>query len=82
MPKRFEKKYQPVIELDLHGLRHHEVCILVEDFILENQDQLPLRIITGNSNKMKSIVTNVIQKHNFNYSDGDFYNRGYILVLN
>ena len=57
MPKRFEQKYQPIIELDLHGLKHHEVHVLVEDFILKNQYQLPLRIITGNSNKMKSIET-------------------------
>ena len=82
MPKRFEQKYQPIIELDLHGVKHHEAHMLVEDFILHNQDHLPLRIITGNSNKMKSIVINVIKTHEFNYSDGDFYNRGYILVLN
>ena len=82
MSKRFKQKYQPIIELDLHGVKHHEVYVLVEDFILQNQGQLPLRIITGNSNKMKSFVINAIQKHNFNYLDGDFYNRGYILVLN
>jgi len=82
MPKRFKQKYQPTLELDLHGLQHHEVYVLVEDFILKNQDCLPLRLITGNSCKMKSIVIDVIQKHDFNYSDGDFYNRGYILVLN
>ena len=35
MPKRFEQKYQPIIELDLHGLKHHEVHVLVEDFILK-----------------------------------------------
>ena len=82
MPKRFQKKYQPPIELDLHGLKHEDVFVLVEDFILQNQVALPLRVITGNSDKMKAIVIDVIQKHNFNYSDGDYYNRGYILVLN
>ena len=82
MPKRFQQKYQPPIELDLHGLKHGDVYVLVEDFILQNQAALPLRVITGNSEKMKSIVIDVVQKHNFNYSDGDYYNRGYILVLN
>ena len=82
MSKRFHQKNKPIIELDLHGLKHSDVYVLVEDFILNNQEVLPLRIITGNSDKMKSIVIDVIQKHSFNYSDGDFYNRGYILVLN
>ncbi len=82
MNKRFTQKYEPMRKLDLHGVRHGEVQILVEDFILENQNYLPIKIITGNSEKMKRIVTNVLNAHGFQYSDGDFYNRGYIDVLN
>jgi len=82
MNKRFTQKYEPMRKLDLHGVRHGEVQILVEDFILENQNYLPIKIITGNSEKMKRIVTNVLNDHGFQYSDGDFYNRGYIDVLN
>ena len=82
MKKRFTQKYEPMRKLDLHGVRHGEVHILVEDFILENQNYLPIKIITGNSEKMKRIVTNVLNAHGFQYSDGDFYNRGYIDVLN
>ena len=40
--------------LDLHGIRHSEVERLVENFILLNN--LPLTIITGNSNIMRDIV--------------------------
>jgi hypothetical protein len=38
--------------LDLHGVRHHEVEVMVEDFILMNQDRVPLKIICGNSQRM------------------------------
>lgn len=82
MPKRFNTKHQVVNELDLHGVKHGEVYVLVEDFILKYQENLPLNIITGNSYKMKKIVIDVINKHRFNYSEGDYYNRGYIIVLN
>ena len=82
MPKRFHLKYQPIPKLDLHGIRHQEVERLVENFIMEYQEKLPIHIITGNSNSMKLIVINILKKHQFRYKDGDYYNRGYIVVLN
>jgi len=48
--------------LDLHGVRHHEVESMVENFILLNQNNFPLTIICGNSNKMIELVNNVINK--------------------
>ena len=48
--------------LDLHGVRHHEVKSMVENFILLNQNNFPLTIICGNSNKMIELVNNVINK--------------------
>ena len=51
--------------LDLHGIKHEEVDRLVENFVLLNS--LPLRIITGNSDKMKELVTNVLNKHDIRY---------------
>ena len=82
MIKRFQKKNIACPKLDLHGVKHDAVSDLVEDFILINQYNLPLKIITGNSNAMKNIVINVLKKHNFTYLDGDYYNRGYINILN
>jgi len=49
-------------KLDLHGVRHHEVDRLVENFILMNQDKFPLEIICGNSDKMISLVKSVTQR--------------------
>ena len=48
--------------LDLHGKRHHEVDRLVENFILLNQNEVPLTIVCGNSSKMIDIVNEVINR--------------------
>ena len=52
-------------KLDLHGVRHSEVDRLVENFVLLNEP--PLRIVTGNSDKMKGLVLKVLDKHNMEY---------------
>jgi hypothetical protein len=49
-------------ELDLHGVRHHEVDRLVENFILLNQNSLPLTIICGNSQKMVDLTLSVTRR--------------------
>ena len=43
-------------ELDLHGVRHHEVDRKVENFVL--LEEKPIRIITGNSDEMRRLVIN------------------------
>lgn len=48
--------------LDLHGIRHHEVDRLVENFVLCNQDRLPLTIICGNSDKMVELSLAVLKR--------------------
>jgi len=50
------------MKLDLHGIRHHEVDILVENFILMNQEEIPLTIICGNSQRMIDLVYEVINR--------------------
>jgi hypothetical protein len=53
------------MDLDLHGIRHVEVQWLVENHI--GQYKAPYEIITGNSEKMKNIVTEILDKHNMKY---------------
>jgi len=48
--------------LDLHGIRHDQVAIMVENFVLLNQDQIPLEIICGNSQKMIDLVISVLDR--------------------
>ena len=50
------------MKLDLHGKRHYEVDRLVENFILMNQDQLPLTIVCGNSQRMIDIAQGAIDR--------------------
>ena len=64
--------------LDLHGIRHHRVTLLVENFILLNST--PIRIITGNSPRMKSLTTEVVERYGFSWSYENDYNLGSIVV--
>lgn len=50
------------MDLDLHGIRHHEVDRLVENFIYMHQDDMPLKIICGNSTKMVELVKTVMDR--------------------
>jgi hypothetical protein len=65
-------------ELDLHGVRHEKVELLVEDFVLRHE--LPLRIITGNSPTMKHIVAEVLRRHGYRGDVESDYNLGSIIV--
>lgn len=56
-------------ELDLHGFTHDEAVFAAENFVLmESQDPLfQCRIIVGNSSKMSSLVTDMLNRYNFHY---------------
>jgi len=62
--------------LDLHGIRHSEVDRLVENFVLLNET--PMRIITGNSDRMTELVLTVLHRHNINY---ERFKPGQIIIL-
>ena len=48
--------------LDLHGIKHGQVDRTVENFVLLNQDQIPLEIICGNSQRMIDLVISVLDR--------------------
>ena len=66
--------------LDLHGYRHHEVDIAVENFVFLNQEEMPLTIICGNSEKMLSLVRTVLDRTNAEYYNGAGHEDGQIKV--
>ena len=66
--------------LDLHGYRHHEVDIAVENFVFLNQEEMPLTIICGNSEKMLSLVRIVLDRRNAEYYNGIGHEYGQIKV--
>jgi len=78
MPRR-KRNISTLLELDLHGLRHHQVDLVVEDFLLENQCEM--LIITGHSEEMKKIVREVLHRWDISYMDGVPGNAGVIHVL-
>ncbi len=64
--------------LDLHGIRHAKAEQLVEDFVLT--EELPLRIITGNSNVMIRIVQEVCSRYDLQECPENYYNLGSRIV--
>ena len=58
-----------ITHLDLPGVRHHEVNELVLDFVLRNQELIPLVIICGNSVKMISITNSCLDATEIKYQD-------------
>ena len=48
--------------LDLHGIKHDQVDRTIENFVFLNQDQIPLEIICGNSQRMIDLVLSVLEK--------------------
>lgn len=53
--------------LDLHGTRHQDVDLKVENFIYLNQDSWPLTIMFGNSVIMSGLVKATLDRIGCNY---------------
>jgi hypothetical protein len=70
-----------VEKLDLHGVRHHEVDLMVENFIFLNQHDIPLTIICGSSSKMAELVKVVLDRAGSDYLEGKGFDFGRITVL-
>ena len=64
--------------LDLHGVRHDNVEIELIDFCYKYQEQIPLKIICGNSKKMMDICIKTLRNHGIDY---DFQRYGIIMVV-
>ena len=58
-----------ITHLDLHGVRHHDVNELVLDFVLRNQDLIPLVIICGNSTRMISLTKFCLNSNDIKHQD-------------
>ena len=65
---------------DCHNMTYSEVEDKFENWLLLNSTKLPLCVITGNSQKMKDIVTKYLDKHDFKHMIS-FTNQGMINVV-
>ena len=52
--------------LDLHRVKHEDVDRLVENFVLLNEP--PIKIITGNSERMTELVLDVLNRHDIEWT--------------
>ena len=70
-------------ELDLHGLTHDVAVDRAEDFVLmESHNELfECRVITGNSYKMTTRITEMLSEHGFRWYIPS-WNTGEIIVSN
>ena len=68
-------------KLDLHGVRHHEVDLMVENFIFFNQEEIPLTIICGGSSKMVELVKKVLDRTGSEYLEGKGLDFGRVTVI-
>lgn len=64
--------------LDLHGIRHEGVVQEVHSFVYNNE--LPLRIITGNSVRMRKIVVDTISQLGYHTHYERLVNEGSLIV--
>ena len=61
-----------ILHLDLHGIRHPDVEIMVQDFVLSHQEELPLIVICGNSAKMIQIVNQALIKLKVDFEEARY----------
>jgi len=66
--------------LDLHGIYHREVEGLLHNFLNDNLDNLPVEVITGNSDRMKEIATKIIKSYDLEMRIKSHYNLGSFIV--
>ena len=65
--------------LDLHGVIHVDVELEVLNFLYQNHNNLPAKIITGKSDKMSSLVVDILKKNDYFY-EVPAHNSGEIIV--
>ena len=67
--------------LDLHGIRHSEVQVLLDQFLWENMksNQKVVGVITGQSDQMKNIVINCVSDYNMT-CEKEYLNPGKFII--
>ena len=71
-----------MVEIDLHGFKHSEVEDKLANLVIlqYNMGNFPLRIITGNSKKMKEIVHNIGERYNSTIAEPLDSNPGVLII--
>jgi len=75
---KYRRRQKKMRTLNLHGITHKEVEEVVRSFL--NFVELPCQIITGKSEKMKTIVGDIVTEYGWSYNDKNSYNTGTLVV--
>jgi len=68
--------------LDLHNVERYDILFIVEKFITDNFDNLPVKIITGHSRYNINKVNNLAVKYDLKTHKERWINGGAWLVTN
>ena len=49
--------------LDLHGVDYEDAEFLIEKFVTDNFDDLPVKIVSGNSRRFSDLIREVVDRH-------------------
>ncbi len=69
-----------MVTLDLHGVSHDMVSSIVHSFIHRNLDHLPVEIVTGKSDVMRSLVINIIKEYRLHHHNQGWTNTGCLVI--
>jgi len=64
--------------LDLHGIRHEGVAQRIHSFVYNNE--LPVRIVTGKSEKMREIVVDTVGLLGYHSHYERLINKGCLII--
>ena len=69
-------------KLDLHGTKHQEASNMVDTFIRQNKNNLPVEIITGNSLDMQNIIKRIVKSYGMRMEPKSHFNLGSYIINN
>ena len=69
-------------KLDLHGIKHQKASNMVDTFIRQNKNNLPVEIITGNSLDMQNIIKRIIKLYRLRMEPKSHFNLGSYIINN
>ena len=67
-------------KLDLHGIKHRNASNMVDTFIRQNKNNLPVEIITGNSIDMQNIIKRIIKLYGLRMEPKSHVNLGSYII--
>jgi hypothetical protein len=67
--------------LDLHGHGHEDIDLLIEKFITDNFQDLPVKIITGNSSYFINKIHEIVVRHKLFCYKENYINQGCWIVI-